>query len=327
MHQQVLVLGMKDYYAFQNVKIHADESTLTIRPAQGDLRRLPVEQVSGLHLLAGYSITDGLVQLSSQYRFPIHFYSHGGHYQGSINPRPAAPQAAILIAQLNSMKSPDRRMEIGSSIATEQRRLLEDLLSAAGVEPCLPTIIGGTVQDVMLSEARMRKEFYAHLDCALEAFWSILARNRRPPRTPADAVLGFANGIVYAKMAGWIYRTGLDPRLGYLHGETRAPNPLALDLAELVKPHLSEATLVAISRSGKERSLVTEVGEGIYLNESGRKEVIRRIEAKLQSPLPSGASETAQTFEVAFRQIPMRLHRAITTNGPIRWPPIPCTSS
>lgn len=59
---------MNDYYTFQNIKVQADEKTVMIRPAEGNLRRLPVEQVSGLHRLAGYAITDGLVNLANRAR-------------------------------------------------------------------------------------------------------------------------------------------------------------------------------------------------------------------------------------------------------------------
>lgn len=317
---------MKDYYTFQNVKVHADEETVTVRTADDGLRRLPVEQISGLHLMAGYSITDGLVELANQARFPIHFYSHGGHYQATLEPRPAAPQAALLVAQLESIRSPQRRLEVARKIAEGQRRALTELLRHVGVNEELPPVEGDSIEQLMLGEARMRKEFYACFDTALEPFWSILKRERRPPRSPADAVLGFANGICYAKMTGWIQRVGLDPRLGYLHGETRAPNPLALDLAELVKPHLSEAVLYALSESGKERSLVDSVGEGVYLNSEGRKAVIGAIEERLQKPVVGLDAFWATDLQTAMQQIPLRLHKAITTNEEVVFPHVPCTS-
>lgn len=318
---------MKDYYTFQNVKAHADQETVTIRTADDGLRRLPVEQISGLHLMAGYSVTDGLVELANNARFPIHFYSFGGHYQGSIDPRPAAPQAAMLVAQLVSIRDPQRRLEVSLAIAQAQRTALGELLVDVGVDEALPPIAGTDVEAVRLSEARMRREFYACFDTALEPFWSILKRERRPPRRPADAVLGFANGICYAKMTGWIYRVGLDPRLGYLHGETRAPNPLALDLAELAKPHLSEAVLHRISETGRERSLVETVGDGTYLNAQGRKAVIQAIEERLRATVPRVDAIWATDLQTALQQVPLRLHKAIITRGPVEFPVIPCTSS
>lgn len=52
---------MKDYYIFQHCKLDADEHVLRI---EGDKkRRLPVEEIAGLHLLAGYSMTSGVIEL------------------------------------------------------------------------------------------------------------------------------------------------------------------------------------------------------------------------------------------------------------------------
>lgn len=324
MHEQVLVLGMKDYYVFQNCHVHADGETVTARGEAG-MKRLPVEQISGLHLLSGYSITDGLVHLATQAEFPLHFYSHGGHYQGTLETRPHAPQAAILVAQLESVRDATRRLDIAREILATQHTSLVELLQRHGVEPTLPLVQGETIELLRLSEARMRKEYYAHLDAALPPFWSILKRERDPPRRPADALMGFANGVLYAKMAGWLHRAGLDPRLGYLHGETRAPNPLALDLTEIAKPHLSESILLQIAASGQERSLIASVGEGVYLSEKGRKSVIEAIETKLRTPIPGSDEIWATDLQTALMQAPLRLHRALVTQTPFRLMRIPCT--
>ncbi|MGQ0535628.1 MAG: CRISPR-associated endonuclease Cas1 [Methanobacteriota archaeon] len=316
---------MKDYYVFQECNLEADEHVL--RVITGDTqRRLPVEEIQGIHLLGGYTMTSGVVDLAAANAFPIHAYNYYGVYRGTFFPPPVEPTGSILIAQLESFQDGRRRVEIARRILGVQNHSMRELLRPFEVE-FSGTPEGASAQDLMLSEARLRKEYYALLDTVLPAYWSILKRERNPPLRPADAVLGFANGILYAKTAGWIYRAGLDPRISYLHGQARARNPLALDLAEILKPALSEGVLLDIAASGAERSLVTDVGEGTYLNEKGRKTVIQFIEDTLRRSVRPAGADREDPVGMWGQSVPRKLHRSLVTGGPPSFPVVPCTLS
>ena len=317
-------MGMKDYYVLQNVELDGDQNVLRVTgPEQ---RRLPVEEIAAIHLMAGYTLTSGVIDLAAEHNFPIHVYNYYGVYRGSFFPPPVEPTSSILISQVRAHLDAERRLAIGRSILEHANEAMNALLSP--FELALGSRLeGATVGELMLSEARLRKEYYASLDTVLPPFWSIVSRGRAPPRRPADAVLGFANGILYAKMGGWIHRAGLDPRIGYIHGEARARNPLSLDLAELLKPTLSESVLLDLAASGAERSLITEVGEGVYLNEAGRKTVIRFIEEALQRSVRPLRGEREDKVESWAAAIPRKLHRALVTSEAPNFPVIPCTLS
>lgn len=315
---------MKDYYVFQNVNLEADERVLRILGTES--RRLPVEEISGLHLLAGYSLTSGVIDLAAEHHFPIHAYGFNGSYHGTFFPPPVEATSSILISQVKARLDAERRVGIARSILQHANESMNAILNPFRLT--LDQSVGGeTVEALLLSEARVRKEYYALLDTLLPPFWSIVTRGRQPPKRPADAVLSFANGVLYAKTGGWTHRAGLDPRIGYLHGEARAKNPLSLDLAEVLKPTLSEAILLEVAASGAERSLVTDVGDGVYLNEAGRKTVIRFMEEILKrSVRPRGADreDIVATWAAA---IPRKLHRALVTSEPPTFPVLPCTLS
>ncbi len=311
---------MKDYFVIQCAHIGIEHRTLTVRTSAGVVRRIPLDDVSGLHLLAGYTMSDSVIRAATGASFPIHFYSYTGRYEATLDTRPAAEQAAPLLRQLESIQDPRRRVAIATTILNTSRTTLASALAKAGVATELPDATGETVEELRLTEARIRKEYYARLDVVLHDEWKIVTRNRRPPRRPADALLGFANGIVYAKTAGWIRRAGLDPRLGYLHGETRAPNPLALDLADLVKPHLSDAALLHASATWNARLLTDTSGAGTFLNEAGRKNVVSFVEEKLHAPVGEGGD-----LARLLQRIPVALHHALSNETPLEFPRIPCT--
>ena len=316
---------MKDYYVFQNSQLDADEKVLRVT-SNGEQRRLPVEEVAGLHLLTGYTLTSGVLELASKHDFPIHVYGYNGAYKGTFFPPPIEPTASILISQVESHTNQRRRMDIGRAIIRQAEDAMNALLLPFDLS-LQSRVEGGLPDEILLSEARIRKEYYALLDTVLPPFWSIVTRERHPPRRPADAILSFANGIIYAKMGGFIHRAGLDPRIGYLHGDMRARNPLSLDLAEILKPPLSEGVLLDVASTGTERSMVTEVEGGVYLNEAGRKTVIQFIEDTLQrfvKPLGSERGDKIMSWGV---EIPRKLHRSLVMNDLPQFPVIPCTLS
>jgi len=313
---------MKDYYVLQHVGLDGDQKVL--RVTGSEQRRLPVGEIEALHLLAGFTITSGVLILAAEYNFPIHVYNYYGAYRGSFFPPPVEPTASILISQVMARLDEERRIGIARSILEHATKSMNALLTPFRLS-ISESPHGDTVEDLMLSEARLRKEYYALIDTVLPPFWSILTRGRNPPKRPSDALLGFTNGILYAKMGGWIYRAGLDPRIGYIHGKARAKNPLALDLAEVLKPTLAEAILLEVAATGSERSLVTDVGEGVYLNESGRKVVIRCVEEMLQRSIrPIGYDREDKIISWAAA-IPRKFHRALVTGVPPQFPVLPCT--
>lgn len=315
---------MKDYYVFRNVQLDADQHVL--RVSGGVNRRLPVEEVAGLHLLAGYSITSGVLNLAATHGIPIHVYGYRGTYRGTFFPPPVEPTSSILVRQLLAHLSKEKRIDIARAILqaaeTGMNALLKpfDLVLDNRAE-------GNTLEGLRLSEARVRKAYYALLDTILPPFWSILSRRRNPPRRPPDAVLGFANGILYAKMGGYIHRAGLDPRIRFLHGDKRARNPLALDLADILKPTLAESVLLDVAATGAERSLVTKIGEGVYLNQAGRKAVIRFVEDTLRRKATPLGGDRQDLVENWAASVPRKLHRALVTESIPRFPVIPCTLS
>lgn len=315
---------MKDYYVLQQCELEADEKVLRV---DGDkMRRIPVEDIKGVHLMSGYTLTSGVVDLAAEHDFPIHAYNYYGIYKGTFFPPPVQPTGSLLISQLESYQEESRKLELARSILETGNAAANALLEPFELQ-IETQVHGDTVEDLRLEEARIRKDYYAKLDTVLPGFWSIVKRGRQPPKRPADAILSFCNGLLYAKMAGWIHRAGLNPRISYVHGQARAKNPLALDLAEVLKAPLSEAILLEVAGSSKESSLVTEVNEGVYLNEKGRKFVIRQLEQALERSVQPDGSDRADEIEQWAKSVPRKLHRALVTGGSPDLPIVPSSLS
>ena len=73
------------------------------------------------------------------------------------------------------------------------------------------------------------------------------ARNRRPPRDPVNAMLGFCYGLVVTELIGAIESVGLDYQMGLFHRPRSGRPSLALDLAEELRP-LTDRFVVSLVR-------------------------------------------------------------------------------
>lgn len=287
---------MKNYYIFQNGTLDADDKT--IRFQGNESRKIPIEQIDGLHLFAGFTITSGALKTATEQEFLIHMYGFHGNYTGSFVPKNGPQGSERLLAQCHSHDNPISRLAIGKGIIGSAARSMNNLLNEIS-EPSIP--LSGldtceSIESLRLEEARIRKEYYHALDCRLSEHFAILGRTRRPPSNPGNCLLSFWNGLIYSQTLAALYRAGLDARIGYVHGDIRATNPLALDLAELFKTYLSESLLVTLSDSGQRPRWFTEVGKGTYLNDVGRKEAARLFDGRLTTEVNHTSLERYLSF-------------------------------
>lgn len=311
LHEQGLVLRMKNYYVFQQGSLDADDKCLRFKGLED--RKIPIEQIDGLHLLSGFTITSGLLEMATKSEFPIHVYGYYGNYIGSYVPKSAPESAERLLAQLRSHDNPETRLNIARKIIMAAMRSANNLLSHLG-GPILNISgidVAPTIEALRLEEARLRKEYYAIMDTHLQDYYMIISRTRRPPTNPANCLLGYWNGLTYAQTISALYRAGIDPRIGYLHGDMRAPNPLALDIAELFKSYLSELTLVKLSKEAPKTKWFTEVGDGMYLNDHGKKEAARLFDGQLSAQVKHEGLGRYLEFREAMVAEAYRLEKAI----------------
>jgi CRISPR-associated protein Cas1 len=78
--------------------------------------------------------------------------------------------------------------------------------------------------------------YWAAFARALPPLWSFPGRRRRPAPDPVNALLSLGYTLLIAPASALLHEAGLDPQLGFLHGESRERPALALDLIEAARP-------------------------------------------------------------------------------------------
>lgn len=144
---------------------------------------------------------------------------------------------------------------------------------------------------VMLLEAQVRTVYYSCFEGFLrQEGFAYEARTRRPPRNAFNSMLNFGNTMLYNLIATEIYRTSLDVRVGFLHATTRREESLNLDIAEIFKPLVVDRTVLTLinRRAIRLSHFREEENGGVYLNEEGKRILIRAFYEKLETVVTVG---------------------------------------
>ncbi|MGH2345462.1 MAG: CRISPR-associated endonuclease Cas1, partial [Chloroflexota bacterium] len=105
-------------------------------------------------------------------------------------------------------------------------------------------------------------------------------RETRGAEDPVNSALNYGYGILYSMVQRAILLAGLDPYAGYLHVDRPGKPSLVLDLIEEFRQAVVDRCIFALCNQGS----TLEVGEDGLLTLATRREIIRRIEARLEAP-------------------------------------------
>ncbi len=98
-------------------------------------------------------------------------------------------------------------------------------------------------------------------------------RNRRPPLDNVNALLSFAYTVLAGECANALSGVGLDPYVGFLHGDRPGRTSLALDLMEEFRPVLADRFILTLINTKAIRAAHFEQQKdhAVFLNDDGRK--------------------------------------------------------
>lgn len=144
-----------------------------------------------------------------------------------------------------------------------------------------------SVEELMAIEGQAKEQYYTSFNTIIsDTEYYYEKRERRPPKGRLNTLLSFGNSLLYITVLGEIYKTHLDPRIGFLHTTNYRKFSLNLDIAEVFKPIIVDRVIFTIinKRMLNSSCFLEELG-GLYLNEKGRKIFIEQYENKLKQTI------------------------------------------
>ena len=286
-------------YIFSNGELKRKQNTLYFDGEKGR-KYLPVENISELMIFGEVSINKKILEFLSQQEIILHFFNYYGYYVGTYYPREHYNSGYMILKQAEHYLSIEKRVTlarkfVGGAIMNMLRVLKYYNARGSDVEGYIDNIenLQGivdqqkSVEELMAIEGNVRDYYYnAFNEIIKDEEFSFDRRTKRPPKSKINSLISFGNSLLYTVVLGEIYKTHLDPRIGFLHTTNFRRFTLNLDVSEVFKPIIVDRTIFYLLNKGMfgERHFMKELS-GIYLNEKGRGIFIEEFEKKLKSTI------------------------------------------
>jgi CRISPR-associated protein Cas1 len=300
------------YYIFSNGRLRRQQNTLFLERADesrtpgddlsddgmptsqagGKRAVIPVEQAEAIYCFGEVDINSKLVTFLAQQQVPVFFFDYYGNYTATLAPREYLHSGRLHLSQASHCLRRAARLRLAkafvdAAIFNIQRvlkyyheRLDDDgtvtiartleVASAAMKQAAEATDIAS----LMGSEGGARQAYYETWDTILGSDSPFLlgTRQRHPPGNELNALVSFGNAMCYTHTLKQIYRTALDPTIGFLHEPGDRRFSLALDISEVFKPILVDRAIFRLVKTAaiQPKHFEDRLG-GVYLTEAGRK--------------------------------------------------------
>ncbi|NPV81700.1 MAG: type I-B CRISPR-associated endonuclease Cas1 [Firmicutes bacterium] len=303
----------KSIYIFSNGELKRKGNTLYYESEEGQ-RFIPVEDIGEIMIFGEVDFNKKFLEFASQKEILIHYFNYYGYYMGTFYPREHLNSGFIILKQAEHYLDPGKRLSLARSFVEGAVKNIRQVLkyydnrgrdlggSISKIEELLASLDScRDVAELMAAEANIRQIYYQAFDVIIaNPDFVFEERSRRPPRNFMNTLISFGNSIMYTTVLSEIYRTHLDPRIGYLHATNFRRLTLNLDVAEIFKPIIIDrAIFTVIDRKAITKDDFESGTEGILLKENGRKALIAEIERKLETTL----KHRAIGREVSYRRI------------------------
>jgi len=290
----------KPIYIFNDGQLKRKDNTLLFIK-ENEKKVLPINAISEIHIFGEIDLNKRVLEFLTKNKVPVFFYNHYGYYIGSFYPREYLNSGLIILKQAEFYLNNEERMFLAKSfVYGAAANILKNLgyykkSKEEYIKPYIEEILQKSkeidskkdIPSLMALEGEIRKKYYEAFNVVLNiGDFYFDKRTKRPPENPLNALISFGNSLIYTTILSQIYRTHLDPRIGYLHETNQRSFSLNLDLAEIFKPVIVDRIIFSlINKNQIQLKHFEEDIDYTYLNEKGRQIFIQAYEEKLNTTI------------------------------------------
>lgn len=289
----------KNIYIFSSGELKRKDNTVFFE-GEGKRQFIPITSISDIYLLGEVTLNTHALVFLAQNEVLVHYFNYYGYYEGTIYPRQHLASGALILQQAAHYLDEAKRLVLAfkfveSATANMRRVLLYYRNRGKPVDAKIDAIdtlkssleTSTNIEQLMAIEGNIHEHYYAAFDMILnDKTFRFERRSRRPPHNPMNALISFANSVVYTEVLSEIYRTHLDPRIGFLHTTNFRRFSLQLDIAEIFKPILADRTILSLigKQELTKHDFDSQMG-GMLLTPAGRQKVLQDLDQKLATTI------------------------------------------
>lgn len=289
----------ENVYIFSSGELKRQQNTLRFDGPKG-MRVVPVETTGEIHIFGEVDLNTRTLNFLTQHNIPLHIYNYYGYYAGSYMPREQYVSGYLTLQQASHYNDFSRRLAIAQAFVLGAMRNLEKVLMyyarrGSDTSATLEALRSSQalvsqqydIETLMALEGNARSAYYEAWDAILSnEDFKFEKRSKRPPLNRVNALISFGNSLMYVTCLSEIYRTHLDPRIGFLHTTNYRRYSLNLDLAEIFKPIIIDRVIFTLLNKGMlgANSFERDSG-GIFLKENARQTFLKAYDERLKDTL------------------------------------------
>lgn len=313
----LLELALKEtIYIFSNGTLKRKDNTLFFETNDGDKKFIPVEQVKEILIFGETDLNKKVLNFLSQKEILLSYFNYYGYYMGTFYPREHYNSGFMILNQTKAYMDDSQRLDIAKRIVTgAAKNTLKILKYYERKKRNLKKIIGEieknilkidmqrNIEKLMSVEGDIKRLYYGSFNTIISNDdFKFSGRNKRPPKDQINALISFANSMIYTFVLKEIYQTHLDPRIGYLHSTNFRRFSLNLDIAEIFKPVIGDRTIFSVINKGMIKSKDFEKDlNGILLNEKGRRKFVEHLEDRMTQTIKHGKLDKKVSYRRLIR--------------------------
>ncbi len=285
-------------YIFSNGTLRRMENTIVLETESGK-RHIPVENVSEICVFSEIDLNKRLLEFLTEKNILVHFFNHFGYYVGSYYPREFLNSGLVILKQAEHYLDKEKRLFLSRmlvkgallNIVNTLRKYNDDDRLTDKIQSIRNHVENLTmcsdVEQLMALEGNARQIYYNCFDEMIKsADFKFDSRTKRPPENEMNALVSFGNSLLYTTVLSQIYRTHLDPRIGYLHTTNNRRFTLNLDIAEIFKPIIVDRLIFTlINRKQIKPTDFHQITGGISMKENAKKLFVQSFEERLKESI------------------------------------------
>lgn len=140
--------------------------------------------------------------------------------------------------------------------------------------PKIDTVTG--LDELRGMEGKAAEQYFSVLNDMIlnqKEDFAFITRNRRPPLDNINAILSFAYTVLAGECANALSSVGLDPYVGFMHGDRPGRTSLALDMMEELRPVLADRFILTLinTKAIQATHFQKQKDHAVLLTDDGRK--------------------------------------------------------
>lgn len=293
---------ISDVEAVHEIDIYEDDRENVILPSpksegDGNPKFLPAETIEAFYSFGEVRFNSQFLKCLSYYSIPLHIFNYYGNYAGSFIPADNEGDGSVILLQAQTYFDSQKRLYIAKKILEAAAvNILDNLNSYLYEGVALENeilSIGSILDQIRLStsidelrgfEGNIRNTYYQCWNLIFKQKMEFEKRIKNPPIGAVNSLISFGNSLLYAVCVSEIYRTRLNPYIGFIHEAGDKKHSLAYDISEIFKPIIADKVIFKVINLKMIDENDFKIKNGYYfLKDDARQKFVEEFERRLST--------------------------------------------